>query len=386
MEEFSFRQNLVPRHLDNVDDYLFAINQVQLASTGFVRAWGSNLFFNEACQCLINSINLFQQGFFDCAFYQLRQSIEISIGTLYLTSNAEEMERWQKLKSGFENGYMAQWLTDHEETFAEMKLQMAPFFAKIRQDQLRMNKYVHKQGYQAFYVKLRDSAELNKWKDDVLADYEEILCDCIGAVAVYRISIDAFPIALSDEEYALRSPDLITEAFSVEFINKYIGKNAINGYKQTQIYKDTIEWLSAQPKQNESVYMLIHYQCIDRNKEKDYIEQWNLLKFYDQIAVKLFLLCSEISRIYINGVFEYSSELRPNNNGYTCGASYYEEIFANSTSDANFPYKNAFLSRVKLGNYYTYLEHNEPIPQLTFSKIKDYIDMINTKYNSYFSL
>ena len=262
MKEFAFKQNLVPRQLDNVEDYLDAINQVQLASTGFIRAWGSNLFFNEACQCLINSINLFQQGFFDCAFYQLRQSLEISIGTLYLTSKTEEMERWQKLKNGFENGTMIKWLTDNEETYAEMKQQMAPFFDKIRKDQHLMNKYVHKQGYQAFYVMPRDKVKLKKWKDDVLKDYEEILCDCIGAVAVYRISLDAFPIALSDEEYALRSPDLITEAFSVEFINKYIGEENINAYKKTQIYKDTIAWLSAQPKQNESAYMLIHYQYI----------------------------------------------------------------------------------------------------------------------------
>ena len=38
-------------------------------------------------QMIANSIYLFQEGFFDAAFYSLRQSIEISIGTLYLTAN-----------------------------------------------------------------------------------------------------------------------------------------------------------------------------------------------------------------------------------------------------------------------------------------------------------
>ena len=59
---------LVKMQLKDIDEYLFAISQIQMATTGFFYAWDSNLFFNEACQCLKNSINLFQQGFFDCAF------------------------------------------------------------------------------------------------------------------------------------------------------------------------------------------------------------------------------------------------------------------------------------------------------------------------------
>ena len=112
---------------------------------------------------------------------------------------------------------------------------MASFFDKIRRDQLAMNKYVHKQGYQAFYLKLRNETELEEWKNTIQSDFERILCDCIGAVAIYRLSLDAFPIALADEDLALRAPDLITEAFSQDFISKYIGEELIEKYKQPQI-------------------------------------------------------------------------------------------------------------------------------------------------------
>lgn len=154
MEFDKYPTNLVKMQLKDVDEYLFDINQIELASTGFFRALGSNLFFNEACQCLKNSINLFQQGYFDCAFYQMRQSLEISIGTLYLTSHPVEMERWKSLEKGFENGRMVKWLVANEDTFAKMKEQLASFFDRIRKDQLIMNKYVHKQGYQSFYLKM----------------------------------------------------------------------------------------------------------------------------------------------------------------------------------------------------------------------------------------
>ena len=300
---YQCQSDLVRMQLKDAEEYLFSINQVQIATTGFFYAWDSNLFFNEACQCLKNSINLFQQGFFDCAFYQMRQSLETSIGTLYLTAQPEKMVKWKSLDKGFENGPMVKWLVANEDTFSKMKELMAPFFDKIRRDQLAMNKYVHKQGYQAFYLKLRNETELSEWKNTIQSDFERILCDCIGAVAVYRLSLDAFPIALADEDLVLRAPDLITEAFSQDFISKYIGEELIEKYKQLQIYKDTVSWLLSQPKQNESVYWLIHYQFVNRKNKQDYFEQWDMLPLYDQIVVSLFLMNSKLSNIYVEGNF-----------------------------------------------------------------------------------
>ena len=60
---YQCQSDLVRMQLKDAEEYLFSINQVQIATTGFFYAWDSNLFFNEACQCLKNSINLFQQGF-----------------------------------------------------------------------------------------------------------------------------------------------------------------------------------------------------------------------------------------------------------------------------------------------------------------------------------
>ena len=48
MEFDKYPTNLVKMQLKDVDEYLFDINQIELAPTGFFRALGSNLFFNEA--------------------------------------------------------------------------------------------------------------------------------------------------------------------------------------------------------------------------------------------------------------------------------------------------------------------------------------------------
>lgn len=380
------QSDLVTMQLKDVEEYLFSINQIQMATTGFFYAWDSNLFFNEACQCLKNSINLFQQGFFDCAFYQMRQSLEKSIDTLNLTSQPEEMDRWKCLEKGFENGRMVKWLVANEDTFSKMKELMASFFDKIRRDQLAMNKYVHKQGYQAFYLKLRNETELEEWKNTIQSDFERILCDCIGAVAIYRLSLDAFPIALADEDLALRAPDLITEAFSQDFISKYIGEELIEKYKQLQIYKDTESWLLAQPKQNESVYWLIHYQYVNRKNKQDYSEQWDMLSLYDQIAVNLFMMNSKLSNVYIEGNFHYSSEVQSRNSGFTVGSEFYNEKFEKSISDFNLPYKKAYLSRIKIGFNYTYMEHNELLDESEMQSLKYYSNEISIKYKEIFEM
>lgn len=378
------QSDLVTMQLKDAEEYLFSINQIQMATTGFFYAWDSNLFFNEACQCLKNSINLFQQGFFDCAFYQMRQSLETSIGTLYLTSQPEEMDRWKCLETGFENGRMVKWLVANEDTFSKMKELMAPFFDKIREDQLVMNKYVHKQGYQSFYLKLRNETELSEWKNTIQTDFERILCDCIGAVAIYRLSLDAFPIALADEDLVFRAPDLITEAFSQDFISIYIGEELIEKYKQLQIYKDTVSWLLSQPKQNESVYRLIHYQYVNLKNKQDYFEQWDMLSLYDQIAVSLFLMNSKLSNIYVEGSFHYSSEVQSRNSGFTVDSEFYNEKFEKSNSDSNLPYKKAYLSRIKIGFNYTYMEHNELLDESEMQSLRYFSNEISIKFKEKF--
>lgn len=381
---YQCQSDLVRMQLKDAEEYLFSINQVQMATTGFFYAWDSNLFFNEACQCLKNSINLFQQGFFDCAFYQMRQSLETSIGTLYLTAQPEKMDKWKSLDKGFENGPMVKWLVANEDTFSKMKELMAPFFDKIRRDQLAMNKYIHKQGYQAFYLKLRNETELSEWKNTIQSDFERILCDCIGAVAIYRLSLDAFPIALADEDLVLRAPDLITEAFSQDFISKYIGEELVEKYKQLQIYKDTVSWLLSQPKQNESVYWLIHYQFVNRKKKQDYFEQWEMLSLYDQIAVSLFLMNSKLSNVYVDGNFNYFSEVKSRNSGFTIGSKFFNEKFDKSNSDFNLLYKKAYLSKIKIGFNYTYIEHNELLDESEMLSLRYFSNEISIKFKEKF--
>lgn len=348
--------------LPNASEYLWDIDNIRWAETGLINAFGSNRFFDEASQMIANSIYLFQEGFFDAAFYSLRQSIEISIGTLYLTANPEKINEWKKLEPGFESGRMANFLQEQEPIFKEIRTKMSTFFDNIHAIQKKTNKYVHKQGFFSFYTTQRLCLSDHREKEiynKIVTDFEETLKVAIGAVAVYRLAIDPLPIILMDTELMTRSGDFVTEPYSKEFVDKYIGLENIKLYKQTKIYQDYKEWLMSKEKQNEAVYNIIHWQIIDRNKIKDILEQIHLLSFTDRIAVAIIMSSMKIPQVFINGCFHYSSDVRSLNADTVVGYSYYNAFFIKNNNNFNIQFNgNAYISRIKINNTYSYIESN----------------------------
>lgn len=349
-----------PIQLENAEEYLLDIDTIRYATTGNINAWDSNRFFEEATQMLINAIALFEQGFFDAAFYSMRESIEISIGTLYLTANRNKLKEWQQQKNGFDNAVMAKFLREHEETFKEMREKMKPFFDNIWNTEKKINKYVHKQGFDKFYIHLWNKNNYQKRVRKIKEDFESYLTVCIGAVAVYRLALDAMPIALMDEDLLMRSPDLLTQPYTEDLVNKYIGKEAITSYKKTSFYQAYREFLSNRPKQNEAVFNLIHYQLFERKYIDSYISQFNQLSLTDRIAAVIFSSSDKISQLYVNGLIWYFSDVKPirKDRSNTYGSNYFEQFF-HFADNFNVDFKGVYLSRINIHGDYTYIEHNE---------------------------
>lgn len=349
-------------NLPDADEYIYAINNIQMATTGFINAMESNKFFAEACQMIINAIRLYQDGYFDCAFYSLRQSIELSIGTIFLNANPDKYRSWNKLEKGFESGNMARYLADNEPTFKEVREKLCDYFDNLHELKKQIDKYVHKQGYKSFHISFqRVCGDLLIQKEKALLKlFEKSLRACIGAVAIYRLIIDPMPLVLSDENLMMRSGDFITEPYSIKFITEYIGEDIVEKLKTTQTYSDIESWLLANEKQNPTTFTLIHYQGFNRADFLELSSQLHLCSFYDRIAVGLFMCSTKISQVFLDGIFWYWSEVKSNRiGGPVMGASYYDDLFKNFSGDCNLPYDNVFISRFTLLNKVHYVEHNE---------------------------
>lgn len=268
MDEIFNHWSIKPFSLSRANEYLEDLNDLRFSDSGLVTEVNPFFFVNESCQLLANSVNLFKLGYFDCAFYSVREAIELSLSGLYLFCNPEKIKSWSRLEKGFELRIMIPELKAGKEEYANIKELFKNFFERLDVKKKLMNKYVHKQGYKSLYFHYNNINTHGKPEriKTLTSDFEAALHDTITAVALYRLVIDPYPILMLDEDIAFRMPDLMAESFSKSFIDKYFSDEYVERYKKSMIYKSYYDYFKAQPLQNEAVYALIHWQLFERKE------------------------------------------------------------------------------------------------------------------------
>ena len=376
---------VTPIYFPQGEEYISDIELITMSSTGIIDAQITNMMLDESCIMLINAIKTFRFGFFDCAFYSLRQTIELSIGGIYLFSDNKKIIDWNNGKNGFEKGHMtSQLLKDEKSDYKDVRNKLNFYFDNLRNTQLKIDKYVHKQGFTTFYTYHGRTANYDKKHTErLIRDFERYLKECIGAVAIYRLVIDPLPILLMDDEIEMRTPDFITEPFGQDFINKYIPCEVINAYKKTNIYQGYYEDLSNREKQNEAVYSLIHWQAINRGYMEDYLNQIHLLSMHDRLALVIVFSSSQVSNCYLmNGCLWYYTEVNSQRgrSSITFGNDYFQQFFTDN-KNYNQSFENVYISRCFAFGETHYFEHNEPLMEQEIDLLEQMVSEINKKYN-----
>lgn len=358
--EIAGHWNIKPLPLPKAKEYLEDLNDLRFSDSGMLAEVNPFFFVNEACQLLANSVRLFELGYFDCAFYSVRQAIEMSLSGLYLFSHPEKLKGWRNLEKGFELKTIVPELKVGKEEFAEIKELFSDFFDRIVEEKKLMNKYVHKQGYKSLYFHYNSFNAHGKPERiaSLTKDFETSLHDTITAVALYRLVIDPYPILMLDEDIVTRMPDLIAESFPRSFVEKYISEEYVERYKKSGIYQGYYDYFKVLPSQNEAVYALIHWQLFERKDYNQVKEQKDLLSLHDMEAVDLFMCSLKIGSVIIDGCISYSSETKLKDSSLAIGEAYYEEIF-NGQDEYNVAYKGDYISRFRLNGSMTYIKHND---------------------------
>lgn len=367
-----------PLSFPNGDSYFEDFNDLRFANSGLITEVNPFFFINESCQLLANSVNLFKQGYFDCAFYSIREALELTISGLYLFSNPEKMKAWRNLEKGFELRTMIPTLKEETTEFAQIKDVFSDFFSKIEQEKKLMNKYVHKQGYKSLYYHYSSFNAHNRPEriKALTIDFETMLRDAITAVALYRLAIDPYPILMLDEDIVQRTPDLIAESFSMSFIKKYIPKDYIERYKNTDLYKGVYKYFASLPRQNDAVYALLHWQYFERKDFDEVLKQKDLLSIYDKIAISLFMVSKKIGKVQIDECLDYNCESKLKDTGMRVGRSYYEEVFKGEL-DWSVPHLGDYISRCKLNDFWTYIFHIQPLEREEIENIFAMCEVFN---------
>ena len=370
-------QNLRPLKLENKEKYYYDLVNIEHSWSGRMDINIGNTFIMEAEQQLINAIELFEMGYFDCAYYSLRSAIDVSTTMVFLSDLPEEerekyLDDWKQVKSFPTRNQMIKKLSKDGSIFIDMFEKMPAFFQRAKDVSENLNKYVHKQGLRHFYVS-RNHILDNKPQDTFIKNFELHLKSCIGVVAVMRLAIDPFPILLMDEEILYRCFDSMTAPYSEDFVDEYIGKNIIEEYKNTDFYTSTRQSFENEEKKNQAVFDIVKHQYIDSKRFDDIFLQFHLLSVQDRIAALMVYICSKAVKVYsCDGLLMYFTDRHTNRTKHSWSGMDFRN-FENSKDMINQPYDEAFISVFYFQDESYFMEHNDPLTIEESEKIIDFV-------------
>lgn len=373
---FKETENIVPLELKAKEQFYLDLMNIEHSWTGRIDAMFANQFFREAVQLIVNSVTLFEKGYFDCAFYSLRQSLEISTTIVYFvddseTNRTEEMRKWKNQEKFPMQSQMLNELKKRENVFAEIRGKMHSFFEKIETTKEKLNKYVHKQGLDKFYVARNNFFYKEKMQSTLISDFTEFLTRSMGAVAVFRLAIDPFPLLLADESIYARTGQLMTEGYSNQFIEKYIGLENIAAYKETELYKSHYENIIQDEEMITSVLDVVKHNYIDKSKIDEIISQKHLLSLHDTVAVAIVSFSEKVVKVYcIGGWHWYFTNTQTVRTSQKWGSDDFD-VFKSGHIKYNVAYGEAYLSHLKIWGEEFYIEHNNMFSEMEIKQLDD---------------
>ena len=376
--EWRKHQNIKPIKLPNKEQYYIDLMHIEHSWSGRIDVNLCNTFIMEAEQQLVNAIELFEMGYFDCAYYSLRSAVEVSTTMVFLadlpeTEREKQLEAWKATLDFPMETQMIRQLAKSGAVFADMLNKMADFFSGAKTLNAELNKFVHKQGLQHFYLARNHPINQHKSQTAFIKTFEEYLTRCIGVVAVMRLAIDPFPILLMDEEILFRCFDSMTEPYCEEFVEKYIGQSTLSDYKKTDLYIGTYESFIKDEKKNEVVFNVMKYQYIDTTRFDEIFSQLHLLNIHDIIVVLMTAACNKIVKAYaLDGLLMYHTDKETNRKKFSWSTEDFNR-FGKSDKVINQKYDEAFISVFSFMDELYYAEHNELLRQMDVDAIVNYV-------------
>lgn len=307
------------------------VEQLADSISGIVSTPPFNQFLLESCQLLANSLDLIHQGYFDAAFYSVRQAGEvILIGTLF--SNLEESERkakyekWVSLDRFPSFSELSKMLRSKDIEYRNLLEQMPEIDELISKLNRKANKYIHKQGHESFYTKpyevIPESAK------HIRDDFTDYFTTTVKVCAFFRLAVDPFPILLSDPGCEFRFPDCMTLEFGQSFIDNCLGNEFITHYIEKDYYRNWVNAIkSTFPQLKEATYNVSNLHYIDLSNIEDILDELDKLTLYEATAVLFTALFSEkVIAIHITGMLDaFSNSARPSSGLYLSDMSDYAE-------------------------------------------------------------
>lgn len=369
--ENEFENNILLPDYESLMLYLYYI----VVYTGQCNIMFCNSFIQEAIQLLKNSLILYKKGFFDCAFYSIRQSSEVMDSMLYLAKSPSEKVNDWKSKSYFPvDSKVRQQLEKISNDYKEIKSLLPDFFRHHEELIIKIHKIIHKQGFDTFY-QLRTPINrkiTNYSQEDEIALFLETLKYTIGKLLILIVILDPMCLALADENVNGKiNMNLMTEPIDTTFFENILGvSDIVSKIKSSNYYKDFVSYFEEKEEMLPATYSVIREQFWNIEKLNEIENQFHMLSTDEKFMFNILKSGIKASLFYYAGGLGWY---------YTSNMSNLKEFSVNTIDFQNYTKsreafnqkrKNVYISVIKQSkDDFLFIEHNMPFNKDEINKL-----------------
>lgn len=374
--------------LNEKDKILKQLNSMQGLVTGRIDIFYCNNFINEAIELLKNAVALFEDGYFDCAFYSIRQAYETANTMLFLANGEnKDLTRWLR-KERFPQCSKIIELLDSDKVhymsnaYSEVRMVIPEFFEESDKYWKMANKLIHKQGFDTFYT-LRNSfnPDINLINEKDTELFYSYIRNTIGAILLLFIILEPLSLALTDEDVYMRTHfDSMTEPIYFEYYDDCLSLQYVEKIKETEFYQEYIEQFLANEKMNVYTASVIKEQYFDVAHLEEIKNQAHLLCGLQRFELEVLLKGLKISRFYVDMPFLWDFTSYESKNDNWSFSSNEFDCYKNVVQYYNQVYRNVYITYVKIMGSDVFLEHNEKLTEEEIRDLNWEVDKFNEDY------
>lgn len=364
--EYYENRHIIPTKIEWKEEIyqdLLVLEQSMVSIDGLFQL--STAFLQEAVKMIVNAIVLFEQGYYDSAYYSIRQSLEIAVSIVFFASKNEDqrnkiLTKWKQKESNLMYARMLKEMGDKVTLVSDVIIKMQHLIDDTKILKKKLDKEIHKEGLSTFYV-VRNHVTNQFFKNENdNEEFKKIVIGSIKGLTLFRICLDPLPILLRDTEIYSRTPVFMTDSFPEYFINKYLTAYDIKMYQSTQIYQDAYIQFINNVKMNSSTVSFIKdsyvdYKCIDV-----ILNQKDLLSDTQIAVLQLLEKFHCVTRLYPDGQMleMYFTSLKSSNPtwGFSDENELFDDILRNKEF-LNVLSNNVYISSFFFKKRYFVIEH-----------------------------
>lgn len=380
-EEILFEQDhclLVKRQLPEHDELLSTLRAL-IPTTGNLNEMFCNMFFSESVELLKHAFFLYEDGYFDCAFYSLRQAIENMNNMLLSAVDADKYELWKEKGRFPPDKAVKDLLSRQNDAYNEIKTVIPEFFEQYDELLRKANKYIHKQGFDTFYVSNNISNFTDQEERTNL--FLSFLKYAIGMMLIMNIALDPLSLALSDYEVDSHIPfDPMTEPIPIGVFEKYLSLDIIEKIKTTDHYTALKDCFLNMEELNEATYAVLRYNYFNVEQLDEIEKQLNQLSLSQTLMFCILKSGIKVTHFYWDyDILGYSTTYEPK--VYISGyRSDQFDDYLHGNSGCNCDWQGMYISVFKAIDSYLIVQHNEPLTEAEVSTLTFLVEMANQRY------